>query len=57
MAAANAAYQDCQKLMDLQREVELCVENRQDHLQADTEGKGRRKVMSFLEEQLFPPIQ
>lgn len=35
LAAANATYSDCQQLLDIQREVEQCVESDQDHLQAD----------------------
>lgn len=35
MAAANATYKDCQKLKEIQAEVEACVSSKQDHLQAD----------------------
>lgn len=35
LAATNATYKDCQKLLEIQREVEHCVENHQDHIQAD----------------------
>lgn len=35
MAATNATYKDCQKLLEIQREVEQCVENNQDHISAD----------------------
>lgn len=35
MAAVNATYKDCQKLWEIQREVEQCVKGNQDHLQAD----------------------
>lgn len=35
MAAANATYKDCLKLKEIQQEVEQCVENSQEHLQAD----------------------
>lgn len=35
MAATNATYKDCQRLKEIQREVEACVYAKKDHLQAD----------------------
>lgn len=35
MAAANATYDDCRKLREIQKEVEDCIYGKRDHLQAD----------------------